>query len=279
MKMTKKVILLLFILFLGTISMNAQVTIGADNAPHPGAVLDLQSSKGLKLPTVALSDVNVFQLSSASDAATATSMMVYNTNEEIAGGQGSGIYVWNGSKWVFGLADSNDISIDFPPGPGTVSGNNGTYSIWCFTDTLDHICWMTQNSKEGIPSSAAYPEKVVGARGYYYSWGLAMGNSAKQACPPGGWRLPTKDELEALKDYVNDGTEYTADPTFKSLWIDSSVLAGGYFGSDWGNRNAYGYWWNSSAFCQRYGSTNGSMNGPTGTTIDRYLSVRCVKSN
>jgi uncharacterized protein (TIGR02145 family) len=101
MKMTKKVILLLFILLLGKISMNAQVTIGAEDEPHPGAVLDLRSTKGLKLPTVVLFNVNNFQLSDEEDGGSAVGMMVYNTSNQTTGGQGAGVYIWDGEKWLF----------------------------------------------------------------------------------------------------------------------------------------------------------------------------------
>jgi uncharacterized protein YjdB len=106
MKMTKKMMFLclLFPMVLGTADLYAQVTIGSDNPPHPGAILDLQSTgtdKGLKLPSVSLLDTAVFQLSTnSSDAASARGMTVYNTNDDIIGGRGQGIYTWNGT-WIY----------------------------------------------------------------------------------------------------------------------------------------------------------------------------------
>ncbi|MDR1632331.1 MAG: Ig-like domain-containing protein, partial [Dysgonamonadaceae bacterium] len=101
MKMKKKMmfLFLLFPMLFGTADLYAQVTIGSDNAPHSGAILDLQSTeKGLKLPAVSLEDVAKFQLSADEDDA--VGMMVYNTNNEIAGGNGTGIYTWSG-RWIF----------------------------------------------------------------------------------------------------------------------------------------------------------------------------------
>ncbi|MDR1633080.1 MAG: Ig-like domain-containing protein [Dysgonamonadaceae bacterium] len=101
MKMTKKTsfLILLFLIVFGTANLYAQVTIGSDDEPHSGAILDLRSdNKGLKLPTVSLEDVAEFKLSA--DATGAEGMMVYNTNNEIAGGNGIGIYIWSG-KWTF----------------------------------------------------------------------------------------------------------------------------------------------------------------------------------
>jgi uncharacterized protein YjdB len=102
--MKQKLFFLMLTLFvLGAASVQAQVTIGADAPPHSAAVLDLQSTAlGLKLPTVALDDVTVFQLLGAGDEEieTAVGLMVYNSSEETIGGSGKGIYVWEG-KWVF----------------------------------------------------------------------------------------------------------------------------------------------------------------------------------
>ncbi|MDR1633111.1 MAG: Ig-like domain-containing protein [Dysgonamonadaceae bacterium] len=101
MRMEKKMmfLFLLFLLIFGTADLYAQVTIGSDEAPHSGAILDLQSTeKGLKLPTVSLTDVAEFGLSG--DANGAEGMMVYNTNDYTINGNGKGIYTWSG-KWFF----------------------------------------------------------------------------------------------------------------------------------------------------------------------------------
>jgi uncharacterized protein YjdB len=97
----KKVLFLTILpfLLLGTVRLNAQVTIGAEREPHPGAVLDLQSTKGLKLPVVDIFDAKVFQLSA--DGSEAVGMIVYNTWANTVDGQGVGVYVWDGVKWQF----------------------------------------------------------------------------------------------------------------------------------------------------------------------------------
>ncbi|MDR1632290.1 MAG: Ig-like domain-containing protein [Dysgonamonadaceae bacterium] len=115
MKMTKKTsfLFLLFLIVFGTANLYAQVTIGSDEEPHSGAILDLKSdNKGLKLPSVSLSDTAVFQLSAnPSDAVSAKGMMVYNTNDNTTGGRGQGIYTWNGT-WIYsGGAPRADIPV------------------------------------------------------------------------------------------------------------------------------------------------------------------------
>jgi hypothetical protein len=94
--------LMLTLIMLSVASVQAQVTIGADATPHSAAVLDLQSDLGLKLPTVALDDVTVFQLLEAGDEEieTAIGLMVYNSSDATIGGSGKGIYVWEG-EWIF----------------------------------------------------------------------------------------------------------------------------------------------------------------------------------
>ena len=93
-----------FLLSIASMNVTAQVTIGDLGDPHEGAVLHLKSggSKGLLLPQVSLSSVNIFSLDeSANDpASSAIGMVVYNTNESITGGKGKGTYVWSGTEWM-----------------------------------------------------------------------------------------------------------------------------------------------------------------------------------
>jgi uncharacterized protein (TIGR02145 family) len=98
--MKQKLFFLMLTLFvLSAASVQAQVTIGADAPPHSSAVLDLQSTAlGLKLPTIELGDVSVFQLSGTTT--NADGIMVYNSSDATIGGSGKGIYVWAGG-WVF----------------------------------------------------------------------------------------------------------------------------------------------------------------------------------
>jgi len=75
----------------------AQVTIGTLSAPHPSAVLDLQSndSMGLLLPRVALTDTIL------PDPLTSPvkGMFVYNTNSSDDGKVVEGIYFNDGRRW------------------------------------------------------------------------------------------------------------------------------------------------------------------------------------
>lgn len=65
--------------------------------PHSSSILDLESSdKGVLIPRIALLSID----DSETIASPATSLLVFNTNEEISGGNGSGFYFWNGTQWT-----------------------------------------------------------------------------------------------------------------------------------------------------------------------------------
>jgi hypothetical protein len=94
--MRKNLFFVLTLFILSAASMNAQVTIGSTEDPHPGAILDLQSTtQGLHLSQVELSNVATdFRL--AGDKAAAGGMLVYNTANTL---KGPGLYVWTGGMW------------------------------------------------------------------------------------------------------------------------------------------------------------------------------------
>jgi len=106
---------LLFLMGLGTVSLNAQVRIGGNTPPSAAAVLDLNASDaantgtgGLVLPRVNLTS-NTMQL--ASGVTNLTGTLVYNTTNTL----GKGVYNWNGNLWVL-----VNIPASSPPGqPGS----------------------------------------------------------------------------------------------------------------------------------------------------------------
>lgn len=85
---------MLTLIILGAASMNAQVTIGNENDPMPGAVLDLQTTDnlGLLLPKIALTDVKVW---APVDGDEVPGMIVYTDG---IGGVQEGVYVWT-TQW------------------------------------------------------------------------------------------------------------------------------------------------------------------------------------
>jgi len=104
MKNMKKVLfLLLSFVVLGAAGMNAQVRIGGNEIPNEAAVLDLNTddlindgARGLALPRVSLNSNDT--LLGYSDLL--EGMLVYNTNADMDGGDGVGVYYWDGNEWV-----------------------------------------------------------------------------------------------------------------------------------------------------------------------------------
>ena len=93
------VVLLLTAVFFAS-PAKAQVTIGENAAPTPGAVLDLRSNDklGLLMPQVALTSATVW---APVTGAAVEGMTVFNTSTSTANGlDGKGIYTWMDSKWV-----------------------------------------------------------------------------------------------------------------------------------------------------------------------------------
>ena len=91
---------------------NAQVGINTAT-PNPSSALEISSTdSGLLIPRVSLNNV-------ASQAPIAsipsTSLLVWNTNSLIIGGEGVGFYFWDGLEWVY-LYNSNNS-------PGSTSHN------------------------------------------------------------------------------------------------------------------------------------------------------------
>ena len=113
--------------------MSAQVRIGGDGEPYTAAVLDLNAdddatptaNKGaLALPRVSLND-NTAQLNGTEPIA---GMLVYNTNVGMTGGDGVGVYFWDGSLWVAIGGDGtvgNEVT-DATSGGGLVRAGSGT---------------------------------------------------------------------------------------------------------------------------------------------------------
>jgi hypothetical protein len=100
--MKKILFLITAVLMITTIAVHGQVRIGANVDPHPGTVLDLTNSSnlGLKLPVIHLNDVRILQVGGLTTDANVQGMLIYNSFDNVAGGNGKGIYVWDGAVWV-----------------------------------------------------------------------------------------------------------------------------------------------------------------------------------
>lgn len=122
----KQLLFALFVMHCSIHLLHAQ-NIGINSsgaAANSSAILDVTAgNKGILIPRVSLtSTTDVSTISSP-----ATNLIVMNTNASITNGNGTGMYYYNGSKWVYLMAPSN--------GPGTsgevlTSQGAGNPPIW-----------------------------------------------------------------------------------------------------------------------------------------------------
>lgn len=100
-----KKILTFFLLAFVFGTIEAQIGIGTTN-PEPSASLDITATNsGLLIPRLDLWDVYDGTTPIASPA---ISLLVYNTNPFVVGGEGAGYYYWNGSQYVKLMVASDD---------------------------------------------------------------------------------------------------------------------------------------------------------------------------
>lgn len=90
-------LIILLVTFLVPMAAQAQIGINT-SAPDASSSLDIQSSdSGLLIPRVSL--LSIFNAANPVNAP-AASLMVYNTNNAVVGGSGSGYYYWDGTQWT-----------------------------------------------------------------------------------------------------------------------------------------------------------------------------------
>jgi hypothetical protein len=132
----------------------AQVTIGADREPHPGAVLELESNatRGLLMPHISFGAANTWQLGGNS----IEGMVVYNESNNL---KGKGFYVWTGSQWQIaqqtacsGAPVVGTISVSQTPIPVNVvfqawvdPSSSATQYVWTITGTATVVGYSNTN--------------------------------------------------------------------------------------------------------------------------------------
>lgn len=207
---------ILVCLFIIQFAAKAQMKIGDNPTSINGAsLLELETTdKGFVLPRVPLSDVNS---SSPLSAVLLTGTVVYNTSSGTTGGSGVGIYLWNGSKWLF-LSTGSSVS-------GTawlLTGNSGLNASTNFIGTTDAIDFVARtantermrilgansgSSKEGwIGMGITIPRSSLDVTGHYSNKNvLTLQNSSTS----GYSSVDMLDSLGNLKGtfgYANLGT-------------------------------------------------------------------------
>lgn len=192
-----------------------QVTIGMDEKPMNGALLQLKTEKdqdsrggfnaikGLALPRVSMTTTTpaANQLAQSIGSAGAwdkdlhVGMLVYNVNECVIGGQ-RGLYVWSGSEWQSLFRGSSDIlTFQDQEGGSFRARQFGNAGVWM----LDNLA--VKSFADGTPLSVhaglnnstvatyAYPNAVTTnwsaipstwdrTQGLLYNWPAATNNYA-----------------------------------------------------------------------------------------------------
>lgn len=205
-----KHLLVIFFLLSATVYTAAQVTIGSDQVPVKGSLLDLKNiaadpnspsivtaDKGLLLPRVHIKTVRIPNAGNNLaktilgtndtdnwDSAAHTALIVYNTNDCLFETIGVGPYTWTGEHWEALSSGSNnsEVSKFTDPRDGNV------YSIRKFG--TDAGTWMTENlrfvPKENDPKYKNFTHGINSAQGFYnqkgymYNLGIYQTESASQ---------------------------------------------------------------------------------------------------
>ena len=118
----KKILSICIMLFC-TFFTYAQVGIGT-TSPHASSSLHIEdANKGLVIPRVSLTNVTN---GTSPVLAPLTSLLVYNTNATVTGGQGTGFYFWNGTLWEkinSGTADHDWYEVGTTTSPDNINDN------------------------------------------------------------------------------------------------------------------------------------------------------------
>jgi len=153
---------------------------------------------------------------------------------------------------------------------------------------IDGRTWMAENLNYEIGDSYCYNDSTTYCDKYgrLYAW-----QAAKNACPT-DWRLPTIDEWNALKAFVE--TYSIVGTALKSMsgWGDdgngvdafgfSAIPAGGRFKENhYDGEGAYTFFWSSTQFSSDGVYSMGlyrSLDGfSLGTSLENERSIRCIK--
>jgi hypothetical protein len=175
----------------GTMTMNAQnVGINATGVvPNGGAGLDVNySDKGILIPRVSLSDVSVYN-PPITGGGNARSMLVYNTNTAVVGGNGEGFYYWDSvaTKWKYIAAPANG-----PGSPGQVLTSQGPNNP---------PQWSTLSvSGGGGNTGCANCITQISAPTTNVTWAQCADYCNSMG---GGWRMPTWDEAIYYRTSLN----------------------------------------------------------------------------
>ena len=150
MKITNKLLAFIVLNAFFLFNFYAQVGIGT-TTPDTSAALDITSTdKGLLIPRINLSDVTTTSLDGTNTAA--TGLLIWNTNASVTGGNGTGLYYFDGSQWQKLKTPANTLdgaydqggsgagrTITADAGAVEISGTDGILVTGTFGSGLDAV--------------------------------------------------------------------------------------------------------------------------------------------
>lgn len=220
MKLLYKYICIILLLVLSAEPFYSQVTIGSNNPPAEGMLLQLKNVEpdaesfnnplslnnvtctdgALALPRIRLVGIDSFEpfivSATEDDKQEHMGMMVYNVNED---DMCVGLYIWEGSKWDF-LREA-DTSYK----KATDSRDGSVYYYKTFDLAGD---WMVQNLRYRQAAIGKYPNNdssLPEEYGLLYTWNEAtggkdeVGHGRVQGLCPAGWHIPSDAEWNLLE--------------------------------------------------------------------------------
>lgn len=225
-KLRKAIALMLIVLFgISCPKTFSQVTIGSDEAPPDGAVLQLKNiagvtngeanaTKGLMLPRVKLIAASGTNMASTINGATGTydptlhiGLVVYNINNDACPMVKSGPYIWNGENWKSLIIRGKD-PMESETATTLTDRQGNIYSIAKFGVAGT---WMTQNLRTTSQPGETNP--ILESSGFSYTVGYyAYPQTADTYWPgkPSYWQ-PEYGLLYNWSAATNNDNCYTAD--------------------------------------------------------------------
>jgi uncharacterized protein (TIGR02145 family) len=132
--------------------------------------------------------------------------------------------------------------------------------------------WMIENLREGTPDYISFAKEDELSKGYLYSH-----SNAKKICPS-GWNLPSEDEWNRLRNYMN----HIASAEEKNMWITENSLKESVSGADGkpvqNVQKEQDTWWNSSAHNTfSLGNSEATLIKPSPFPENGLSAVRCIR--
>jgi predicted short-subunit dehydrogenase-like oxidoreductase (DUF2520 family) len=243
---------LLFLLLFAN-SILAQVGIGT-TTPNASSSLDISSTNsGLLIPRVNL--INVTNGITPINAP-ATSLLVYNTNVAVTGGNGAGYYYWNGTQWTnLTTGNSNDWSL---------IGNAGTNPSANFIGTTDDndLVFKRDNIVSGklTLSNTSFGLNTLALNTTGYN-NTAVGSNSLRSNTTGFFN--TADGFNSL--YSNTSGYYNTAIGYNSLYSNTIGESNVAIGNEALYSNTTGIFNSALGLQALYSNISGNNNTATGT--------------